>query len=91
MKQQIFIDDEYQYDYEKKESTHILYYSNNDYWLNDIRGSVCMEIKDSGDGISIKTEFNKKLIDYSQASELFILLKLINEPSKIEIATKLPL
>ena len=91
MKQQIFIDDDYQYDYENNGELHTLYYSNNDYWFTDIRGSVCMEIKDSGDGISIKTEFNKKLIDYSQASELFILLKLINDPSKIEIATKLPL
>jgi hypothetical protein len=88
MKQQIFIDDEYQYDYENNGELHTLYYSKNEYWFTDIRGSISMEIQDSGNGLSIKTDFSKKLIDYSQASELFILLKLINEPSKIEIATK---
>lgn len=91
MKQQIFIDDEYQYDYENNDGLHVLYYSNNEYWYSDIGGTLCMAIKDSGNGLSITTEFNKKQIDYSQASELFILLKLINDPSKIEIATKLPL
>ena len=90
MKQQIFVDNIYDYDYEEQDRTHTLYYSNGDQWNGHIKGEVAMAINDDGNGLKVK--FNEKgRIDYSEAQELFILLKLINEPSVYEISSKTPL
>ena len=92
MKQQIFVDDVYEYDYELlADSIHALYYSNGDQWNEHIKGNITMSIKDDGNGLVVK--FNEKgRIDYSEAERLFILLKLINKSAtKYEISSKKPL
>ena len=89
MKQQIFIDDIHEYDYEFLQTgngkLHNLYYSNGGEWTEHVRGMVAMSIKDTGNGLE-GDESGK--IDYHEAEQLFILLKLINSPSKYEIAEK---
>ena len=88
MKQQIFVDDVHEYDYEiLNDNVHVLYYSNGDEWVNHAKGMVAMSIKDDGNGLDIFFEELGR-IDYSEAERLFILLKLINQPAKYEIGTK---
>jgi len=87
MKQQIFVDDIHEYDYELiDERLHTLYY-NGVQWSSHVIGKVAMQIKDDGNGLIIN--FNdKNRIDYSEAEQLFILLKLIDNKAKYEIGTK---
>ena len=86
MRKQIFIDDVHEYDYELvDDNRHTLYYSNGAGWQEYIRGNVAMQIIDTGNGLHTNLH---KTINYSEAQELFILLKLINQPSKYEISTK---
>jgi hypothetical protein len=88
MKQQIFIDDIHEYDYEEQDGVHhTLYYSNGGEWQNHIKGNIAMTIEDDGNGLKVKFDDNYR-IDYSEAEQLFILLKLINSPAKYEISTK---
>ena len=83
---QIFVDDQYDYDYQEVDGVHTLYYSNSSSWTNHTRGEIALQIEDHGNGLSIQ-EF-KKEIDYSEASQLLILLKIIEEPTKYEIGKK---
>ena len=88
MKKQIFVNDLHEYDYELlADNVHALYYSNTSEWIESLRGTICMSIKNDGDGLIIK--FNEKnRIDYCESEQLFILLKLINKQSKYEIGIK---
>ena len=89
MKQQIFIDDVHEYDYELIDNNrHTLYYSNGSEWAEHVKGMVAMSIKDDGNGLEGMEESSNR-INYSEAEQLFILLKLINFPAKYEIGTKI--
>lgn len=92
MKQQIFIDDIHEYDYElTDDNLHTLYYSNGSEWVENVKETVVNTVIDDGNGLIIRFDkANKRGIrlDYSQAERLFILLKLINSPAKYEIAEK---
>jgi len=92
MKKQIFIDDIHEYDYEEviagNIKYHNLYYSNGGEWQNHIKGMVAMSIKNDGNGLEGMEEESSSRINYSEAEQLFILLKLINSPAKYEIGTK---
>jgi hypothetical protein len=89
MKQQIFIDDIHEYDYEEITQGdvihHNLYFSNAEQWNDHIKNKIAMVIKDTGNGLE-GDESGK--IDYHEAEQLFILLKLINPIQKYEIGTK---
>lgn len=89
MKQQIFIDDIHEYDYEELTKGdvihHILYFSNAEQWNDHIKGKNAMVIKDDGNGLE-GDESGR--IDYHKAEQLLILLKLINPIQKYEIGTK---
>ena len=93
MKQQIFIDDIHEYDYEELTAGNIkyhnLYYSNGGEWQNHVKGMIAMSIANNGNGLVINEflEISSE-INYSEAEQLFILLKLINSPAKYEIGTK---
>ena len=91
MKKQIFVNDAHEYDYELlADNVHALYYSNGSEWIENLRGTICMSIKNDGNGLQIDVE-EKGRIDYSEAEQLFILLKFINKQSKYEIGIKQPL
>jgi len=81
---QIFVDDQYDYDYQEVDGMHTLYYSNSSSWTSHVRGEIALQIEDHGNGLSIK----RFEIDYSEASQLLILLKIIEEPTKYEIGKK---
>ncbi len=89
-KQSIFVDGEYQFDYEVLDNNkHTLYYSNNELWSSHVRNEIAFQIEDDGNGLKLLTKFNEKSrIDYSESEYLFILLKLINQPCIYEISTK---
>lgn len=91
MKQQIFIDDVHEYDYEFLQTgngkLHNLYYSNGGEWTEHVKGKIAMVIKDDGNGLE-GMDGGSSRINYSEAEQLFILLKLINSPAKYEIAEK---
>ena len=92
MKQQIFIDDIHEYDYElTDDNLHVLSYSNTGEWQSHIKETVSNTIIDDGNGLIIRFDKANKTgirLDYSEAERLFILLKLINQPAKYEIANK---
>jgi len=89
MIQQIFIDDIHEYDYEKLTQGNIihhnLYFSKAEQWADFTKGKIAMVIKDDGNGLEVGKSGK---INYSQAEQLFILLKLINPIQKYEIGTK---
>ena len=91
MKKQIFVDDNYDYDYEVvNDNVHTLSRSYASQWSDHVRGEVALKIEDDGNGLVVR--FNEKgRIDYSEAEQLFILLKLIIDQAKYEISTKQPL
>jgi len=93
MKEQIFIDGEYDYDYAIVDDTkHTLYYSNAEHWSSHVKGQIAFQLEDDGNGFRILTKFSEKnRIDYSESEYLYILLKLANSPRTYEIGTKRPL
>ena len=92
MKQQIFVDDMHDYNYEvHNDNDHTLYFSESSHWNSHIRGVNAMSVKDDGNGLMVKLCKDSKAtirVDYAEAERLFILLKLINQPAKYEISTK---
>jgi hypothetical protein len=87
MKQQIFVDNIHEYDYDViDDDIHALYFQGGQ-WNSHLLGTVAMAIKDDGNDLKVKFDENGR-IDYAEAERLFILLKLINQPAKYEIATK---
>lgn len=95
MKQQIFTDNEYYYDYEllnDNNNIHTLYFSNSEYWASEYKGEVAFQLKDDGNGLILLTKFDKKnRMDYSEAEYMYILLRIINSNNNYEIGTKKPL
>lgn len=89
MIQQIFIDDIHEYDYEKLTQGNIihhnLYFSKAEQWADFTKGKIAMSIIDDGNGLEVGKSGK---INYSEAEQLFILLKLINPIQKHEIGTK---
>ena len=82
MKKQIFLEDEYSYDYELVDNTHYLYYANVENYQLNYRGSKALSIEDDGNGLKFNFYGANKLksrLDYSQSVELEILLRIINE------------
>ena len=90
MKQQIFIDDVHEYDYELVDDCHTLLYNGGN-WNSDILNSEAICLVDDGNGLIIgfdilgATSIN---IDYAEAERLFLILKLAMQPAKYEIAEK---
>lgn len=93
MKQQIFADNEYHYDYELLNGNiHTLYFSNSDYWAEEYKGKIAFQLKDDGNGLIFLTKFaEKNRMDYSEVEYMYILIKLSLSHNNYEIGTKRPL
>jgi hypothetical protein len=78
----ILVDKKHEYDYEVDGNRHILRFSDNGDWT--FPKKVAMEIFDDGNGL--KVDLGKR-INYAEAEQLLILLKLINKDVKYEIVT----
>lgn len=91
----IFVDDVHDYDYSEERTEngviHMLFRSNGEHWTSNVRETEVLSILDTGDGFVFNHGRPKKEMDYSDAFELSILLKIISfndAGSKIEISGK---
>lgn len=91
----IFVDDVHDYDYSEERTengvVHILFRSNGEHWSSHVRETEVLSILDTGNGFVFNHGKPNKEMDYSEAFELSILLKIISfndAGSKIEISGK---
>jgi len=85
---EIFIDGEYEYDYEELDGVYTLYHNHSEQWNLHTKGGVALQIIDDGNGLKFGGKKIKNRIDYSQSIYLTILLKLINKDYKFEVSNK---
>lgn len=91
MKQQIFIDDVHEYDYDVVDDCHTLLYNGGN-WNSNILNSEAICLVDDGNGLVIRFDNLGRgaiSLDYAEAERLFLILKLAMQPAKYEIATKI--
>lgn len=91
----IFVDDVHDYNYSEGRTengvVHILFRSNGEHWSSHVRETEVLSILDTGNGFVFNHGKPKKEMDYSEAFELSIILKIISfndAGSKIEISGK---
>jgi hypothetical protein len=94
-REEIYINGKHEYDYHKLEATkeatvHTLYYSDDFEWSENIRKTVAMQLVDNGDGVEIIGVNSKKTIEYLEAEQLHILLRLSSGQSVYKIAEPTP-
>ena len=89
-REEIYINDRHEYDYHKlivtdHTTVHTLYFSDDFEWGADTRKTVAMQLVDNGDGIEIIGINAKKHINYLEAEQLHILLRLSSGNSVYQI------
>ena len=89
-REEIYINGRHEYDYHKLEATkqatvHTLYYSDDYEWADHVRKTVAMQVVDNGGGIEIIGISTKKEINYLEAEQLHILLRLSSTHSVYQI------
>jgi hypothetical protein len=89
-REEIYINDKHEYDYHKLSATpdvtvHTLYFSEDEEWSEKIRKTVAMQLVDDGNGIEIIGINAKKHLDYLEAEQLHILLRLSSTHSVYQI------
>ena len=89
-REEIYINGKHEYDYHKLQATldtrvHTLYFSDDFEWTEDIRKTVAMQLVDDGNGIEIIGVNSKKQIDYLEAEQLHILLRLSSDNTVYQI------
>ena len=94
-REEIYINGKHEYDYHKLEATkeatvHTLYYSDDFEWADHVRKTVAMQLVDTGSGIEIIGISTKKEINYLEAEQLHILLRLSSGYSVYKIAEPTP-
>jgi hypothetical protein len=90
-REEIYINGKHEYDYHKLQTTsdtmvHTLYYSDDDDWSDVMKKQVAMQLVDDGNGIQIIGVCTKKEIDYLEAEQLHILLRLSSGHCVYQIA-----
>jgi len=94
-REEIYINSKHEYDYHKLEvaqhaTVHTLYFSDNDEWADNLKKQVAMQLVDTGDGLQIIGLCTKKEINYLEAEQLHILLRLASANSVYQIAEPTP-
>ena len=94
-REEIYINDRHEYDYHKLEATknvtvHTLYFSDDDSWADNMKKQVAMQLVDNGDGVEIIGACTKKHLDYLEAEQLHILLRLSSTHCVYQIAEPTP-
>jgi hypothetical protein len=89
-REEIYINDRHEYDYHKlivtdHTTVHTLYFSDDFEWSADARNTVAMQLVDTGNGIEIIGVNSKKEINYLEAEQLHILLRLSSGNSVYQI------
>jgi hypothetical protein len=80
-REEIYINGKHEYDYHKLQATdhvivHTLYYSDDEEWADNHKKQVAMQLIDNGDGVEIIGACTKKHLNYLEAEQLHILLRL---------------
>lgn len=94
-REEIYINSRHEYDYHKLEATpsvtvHTLYYSDDEEWGESVKKQVAMQLVDNGNGIEIIGACTKKTLNYLEAEQLHILLRLSSTHSVYQIAEPTP-
>jgi TRAP-type C4-dicarboxylate transport system substrate-binding protein len=94
-REEIYINSRHEYDYHKLEATrnvtvHTLYFSEDEEWAENMRKQVAMQLVDNGDGVEIIGACTKKHLDYLEAEQLHILLRLSSTHCVYQIAEPAP-
>ena len=94
-REEIYINGRHEYDYHKLEATknvtvHTLYFSEDEEWDDSIKKQVAMQLVDNGDGIEIIGACTKKHLNYLEAEQLHILLRLSSTHCVYQIAEPTP-
>jgi len=64
---------------------HTLYFSDDEEWADNMKKQVAMQLVDNGDGVEIIGINAKKHLDYLEAEQLHILLRLSSTHSVYQI------
>jgi hypothetical protein len=94
-REEIYINGRHEYDYHKLEAAknatvHTLYFSDDDEWVDNMKKQVAMQLVDNGDGIEIIGACTKKTLNYLEAEQLHILLRLSSTHCVYQIAEPTP-
>ena len=94
-REEIYINGKHEYDYHKLQAAehatvHTLYFSDNEEWADHNRKQPAMQLIDNGDGIEIIGACTKKHLNYLEAEQLHILLRLSSTHSVYQIAEPSP-
>ena len=94
-REEIYINGKHEYDYHKLDATpqatvHTLYCSDDFEWSEHIRKTVAMQLVDTGSGIELIGINSKKEINYLEAEQLHILLRLSSSHSVYQITEPAP-
>lgn len=94
-REEIYINGVHEYDYHKLHVTtdvkvHTLYFSDDEEWSDDLRKQVAMQLVDNGNGIELIGVNSKKMIDYLEAEQLHILLRLSSTDCVYQISEPTP-
>lgn len=94
-KEEIYINEKHEYDYHKHDiskniTVHTLYFSDDDEWADNLKKQVAMQLVDNGDGIEIIGACTKKTLNYLEAEQLHILLRLASTHCVYQIAEPTP-
>jgi hypothetical protein len=94
-REEIYINGRHEFDYHKLEATknvtvHTLYFSEGEEWAENMRKQVAMQLVDNGDGIEIIGSCTKKTLNYLEAEQLHILLRLSSTHCVYQIAEPTP-
>ena len=94
-REEIYINGKHEYDYHKLQATddvevHTLYFSDDEEWADNIKKQVAMQLVDNGDGIEIIGACTKKNLNYLEAEQLHILLRLASTHCVYQIAEPSP-
>lgn len=74
----IFIDRVHEHDIIVEDDKYTLYFSSNSIWASNVRGTICFEYKDTGNGVKF-TQKKKGNLDYSDLSYITIILRFIDK------------
>ena len=90
-REEIYINGKHEYDYHKLQATpdtivHTLYFSDDDEWADHLKQAVAIQLVDNGNGIELIGVSTKKQLDYLEAEQLHILLRLSSEHCVYQIA-----
>jgi hypothetical protein len=94
-REEIYINGVHEYDYHKLQVTldvtvHTLYFSDDEEWSEHIQKQVAMQLVDNGNGIELIGVNSKKIIDYLEAEQLHILLRLASTDCVYQISEPTP-